>query len=230
MAPGSNAYTDVNTLLEEHARRRANKIFIESPDQGSRITFGEFEALTRRFANVLAAEGVAFGDRISVLSENAIEALVIFWGALRAGVIVNPINAEIREKHVGQILHEVRPKLVFSHRELPGDPLTLVPADTASIRFGAWNAPSPAADDLFARLRTVSDAPVPARPKRGDWSCINYTSGTTDMPKGAIWTHEAYYAMSESPVDRLEITDADTILDNIDVNGMLVGSGATNAR
>jgi len=212
-SPDSTAYTDVNTLLEDHARRRGNKIFIESPDQGSRVTFGEFEALTRRFANCLAAEGVAFGDRISVLSENTIEALVTFWGALRAGVIVNPINAEIREKHVGHILHEVRPKLVFCHRELPGDPLTLVPAGTASIRFGSWNAPSPAPGDLFARLRTASDAPVTARPKRGDWSCINYTSGTTDLPKGAIWTHEAYYAMSESPVDRLEITDADTILD-----------------
>jgi acyl-coenzyme A synthetase/AMP-(fatty) acid ligase len=42
---------------------------------------------------------------------------------------------------------------------------------------------------------------------------INYTSGTTDAPKGAIWTHEAYYAMCESPVDRLEISQADTILD-----------------
>jgi len=210
VAPGSNAYTDVNTLLEEHARRRANKIFIESPDQGSRITFGEFEALTRRFANFLAAEGVTLGDRVSVLSENTIEALVIFWGALRAGVIVNPINVEIREKQVGHILHEVAPRLVFCHRDLPSDPRALVPAGTTLIPFGAWNPGSPGADDLFARVRAASESPVTARPKRGDWSCINYTSGTTDMPKGAIWTHEAYYAMSESPVDRLEITDAAT--------------------
>src|SRR5262249_34973695 len=40
-----------------------------------------------------------------------------------------------------------------------------------------------------------------------------YTSGTTDAPKGAIWTHEAYYAMCESPVDRLELGESDTILD-----------------
>ena len=212
-SPGSTAYADVNTLLEEHARRRPSRIFIESPDQGSRVTFGEFEALTRRFANVLAAEGVAFGDRISVLAENTIEALVIFWGALRAGVIVNPINAEIREKHVGHILAEVKPRLVFWHRELPGDPRTLVAAGTPWMHFGAWNAASPPADDLFTRVRVASDTPVTTRPARGDWSCINYTSGTTDTPKGAIWTHEAYYAMSESPVDRLEITDTDTILD-----------------
>jgi len=68
-------FTDVDTLLGEHARRRPGKVFIESPDQGARITFGEFEALTRRFANFLASEGVRRGDRISVLSDNAIEAL-----------------------------------------------------------------------------------------------------------------------------------------------------------
>ena len=207
-------FTDVDTLLGEHARRRPGKVFIESPDQGARITFGEFEALTRRFANFLASEGVRRGDRISVLSDNAIEALVVFWGALRAAVIVNPINVEIREKHVSQILHDVAPKLVFWSRELPGDPRGLAPGGGARwVPFGAWSAPDPPADDLFGRLRAASDAPVAARPARGDWSLIDYTSGTTDAPKGAIWTHEAYYAMCESPTDRLELTEADTILD-----------------
>src|SRR5262249_60054870 len=107
----------------------------------------------------------------------------------------------------------VGPTLVFWHRELPGDPRALVPARASLVPFGAWNADRPPANDLFARLRDASEAPITTRPARGDWSCIDYTSGTTDTPKGAIWTHEAYYAMSESPVERLEITDADTILD-----------------
>src|SRR5207244_13217595 len=106
---------------------------------------------------------------------------------------------------------EVAPKLVFCHRDLPGDSRTLVPAGTTWIRFGAWNAASPGADDLFARLRAASDAPVTTRPARSDWSCLDYTSGTTDTPKGAIWTHEAYYALSESPVGRLESTADDRI-------------------
>ncbi|MGH7342820.1 MAG: class I adenylate-forming enzyme family protein, partial [Candidatus Rokuibacteriota bacterium] len=210
IAPG--AYTDVNTLLEEHARRRPAKVIVESPDQDARITFGELEALTRRFANFLAAEGVGPGDRISVLGDNGIEALVVFWGALRAGVIVNPINVEIREQHVSHILASVAPKLVFWSRELPGDPRQLGLAGTPWIPFGRCGAPNPP-DDLLTRLERVPDAPVAARPARTDWSLIDYTSGTTDLPKGAIWTHEAYYAMCESTIDRLEIGEADTILD-----------------
>jgi long-chain acyl-CoA synthetase len=208
----SSAYTDVNTLLGEHARQRPAKVFVESPDQDARITFGELEALTRRFANFLAAEGVGRGDRISLLSDNGIEALVVFWGALRAGVIVNPINVEIREQHVSHILRSVAPKLVFWSRDLPGDPRSLGLRGTPWIPFGRWRTPNPDGD-LLTRLERASDAPISARPDRTDWSLIDYTSGTTDLPKGAIWTHEAYYAMCESPIDRLEIGEADTILD-----------------
>jgi long-chain acyl-CoA synthetase len=209
----SRAYIDLNTVLEERARRHRDKVFVEAPDQGSRVTVGEFEALTRRFANFLTGEGVRPGDRISVLSDNGIEALVVFWGALRAGVIVNPINVEIREKHVSQILHDVAPKLVLRHRALSR---ALAPPGTGGapeIEFGAWDAPIRPADDLFARLGAASKQPVTTRLARTDWSLIDYTSGTTDTPKGAIWTHEAYYAMCESTIDRLEITEADTILD-----------------
>jgi len=210
---GFGAYVDFNTLLEEHARRRPHKIFIVSPDQRSSITFGEFETLTRCLAHVLAAEGVRAGDRVSILSENGIEALALFWGALRGGVIVNPINVEIRGAHARHILQEVAPRLVFGSGELPEEVRALGGGVAPTIAFGAWNAPNPAADDPFARLRSAPDGPVAARPARSDWSLIDYTSGTTDTPKGAVWTHEAYYAMCESTVDRLEITATDTILD-----------------
>src|SRR5262249_10064799 len=140
---GSTAYTDVNSLLEEHARQRANKVFVERPDQGSRITFGEFEGLPRRFANFLAGEGVGRGDRISLLADNGIEPLIVFWGGLRAGVIVNPINVEIREKHVSQILHDVAPKAVFWSRELASDPRALGTGGGAAPPVGAVDAPAP---------------------------------------------------------------------------------------
>ena len=163
---GPGAYADVNTLLETHARLRPAKVFAESPDQHARITFGEFEALTRRFANFLAAAGVGHGDRISILADNSIEALVAFWGGLRAGVIVNPVNVEIRAQHVTHILEAVAPKLVFWSGELPIPP-----------RPG-WIA----LDGLAGLLAGAPDTPIAARPARTDWSLIDYTSGTTDTP------------------------------------------------
>src|SRR4030095_5153167 len=169
-AQGSGAYTDFNTLLEHHARRHPDKTFIEIPDEGSRITFGAFEALTRRFANLLASEGVSPGERISLLADNGIEGLLVFWGALRAGVIVNPINVEIREKHVSQILHDVAPRAVLWSRDLPVDPRALAPGGAPWIPFSAWHAPAPPADDLFARLPAASDGPGAPRPPRRDWS------------------------------------------------------------
>src|SRR5262245_66323000 len=147
--PGAGAYTDVNTLLEEQARRRAEKVFVQSPDQGSRITFGEFERLTRRFVNFLGGIAIGHGDRISLLADNGIEPLIVFWGGLRAGVIVNPINVEVREKHVSQILHDVAPKAVFWSRELASDPRALGTGGAPWLAFGVWDAPAPPADDLF---------------------------------------------------------------------------------
>ena len=203
----AGAYTDVNTLLEEHARRRSAKVFVESPDQGARVTFGEFEALTRRFANVLAGLGVTRGDRVSILADNGIEALVVFWGALRAGVIVNPINVEIRAQHVSHILDAVAPRVVFWDGESAPPPTPAPPREGEG--FGARIS----LGELSQRIAGAPDAVVGARPGRADWSLIDYTSGTTDLPKGAVWTHEAYYAMCESPIERLGITEADTILD-----------------
>ena len=77
---------------------------------------------------------------------------------------MNPINVEIREAHVGQILHDVAPRAVFWSRELPADPLRLAAGTTPWIPFGSWNAPGPPAEDLFARLHAAPADPVTARP------------------------------------------------------------------
>jgi long-chain acyl-CoA synthetase len=128
------------------------------------------------------------------------------------GVVVNPVNVEIRATHIEQILRDVAPRLVFWSRHLSAE-VQRPALGAAWIPFGARDDGAPPLDDLFARLRSAADTPIIARPARTDWSCVNYTSGTTDTPKGAIWTHEAYFAMSESTVERLRLTEADTILD-----------------
>src|SRR4029453_4569535 len=107
--------------------------------------------------NFLAREGIHPGDRISVLSDNGIEPLVVFWGALRAGVIVNPINVEVREKHVSQILHDVAPKAVFWSRELASDPRALDTGGAPWFSFGSWNARDSSGDHFLSPLPAAPD-------------------------------------------------------------------------
>ncbi len=207
------AFTDFNTLLGERGRSVPDRVAIESPDQGRRLTFGELDRLTNRVAHFLRRRGVKPGDRVSLLTENSLEALILFWGILRAGVVLNPINVEIREKNVQQILEQVRPKLVLWSRELPTDPRRLGQAEAPWIAFGALDAGTPPADDLWPQMAGCPETPVPETPARRDLCFVNYTSGTTDTPKGVVLTHEGYFAMSESTIDRLQISAADTVLD-----------------
>jgi len=215
MTPYEGVFTDFNTILADKARRLGDKVYIESVDQGKRITFDQLNRVTNRLAHFLRARGIAPNDRVSVLAENSTEALIIFFGVQRYGATLNAINLEIREKNVRQILQDVRPKLVLWSRDLPSDPRPLGEGVAAPwIAFGAWDAGAWPEDDLFAQLRACPETELPGIAAKKDGLCfVNYTSGTTDRPKGVLVTHDAYFCQSESTVDRLEITEADTVLD-----------------
>jgi len=209
----SDTYVDFNRLIAEHARRRPDTIAIESPDQGSRTTFGELDQVTTRLAHFLAARGVKAGDRVSLLSDNSLEALLLFWAVLRSGAVINPINVEIRQKNIQQILHDVRPKLVFWSRDLPDHLKALGAGEQPWIAFGDLHAASRPPDDLWPLVDPMPATPPARSPAPTDLALIDYTSGTTDTPKGVVWTHAQYHAMSESSIDRLEIGPGDTLLD-----------------
>jgi len=215
MTPYRGVFTDLDTILTDKAQRFPDKVYIESVDQGTRITFGQLDRVTNRLGHFLRARGIGTNDRISLLAENSIEALIIFFGVLRYAATLNAINLEIREKNVRQILEDVRPKLVLWSRDLESDPRGLGEGIASPwIPFGAWDARERPEGDLFALLEAFPDAPLPGPKARAeDLAFLNYTSGTTDRPKGVLVTQDAYFCMSESPVDRLEITEGDRILD-----------------
>src|SRR5262249_10415529 len=66
---------------------------------------------------------------------------------------------------------------------------------------------------LYGRLVMASGAVVGPPPARRVGPLTTHPPGPPDAPRGAFWPHEAYYAMCESPVDRLELGEGDTILD-----------------
>ena len=61
-------------------------------DGRSEITWGEFDKRANRFANLLLSRGIKKGDRVAILLMNCIEYLPIYFGILKTGALVVPLN------------------------------------------------------------------------------------------------------------------------------------------
>jgi acyl-coenzyme A synthetase/AMP-(fatty) acid ligase len=198
-------FRDLDTILAEHGRVRPDRVFLESLAPAARLTFVGLDAATNRLAHFLADRGIGAGDRISVLSDNCPELVVLFLGIQRYGAIVNPVNVEVNARNVGRLLHDVEPRLLLWNPECSaelGDVIRTV--GDGAIPF----------DALFAALDRYPSSPGPrAGAGPGDLALIDHTSGTTATPKGVCISHEAYLYMARSLVERLEIGERDRILE-----------------
>lgn len=208
-------YWDIGTLLAENARRWGGRVYAESIGQSARLTFAELDAACNRVAHFLADRGIQANERISLLTPNCLELLILFLGVQRYGATVNPINVEVNAKNVGQILRDVQPRLVVWNRSLPEELQAVVRASgREAISFGDPGTGATLAEDLFALLAGYPTSPCRRRvgsPR--DIGIIDHTSGTTARPKGVCISHEAYFYMAQAPAERLGLTAADRMLE-----------------
>ncbi len=198
-------YRDLAAILGEHARLRGPRVYLESLAPRARLTFAEVDAITNRLAHFLADHGIEAGDRVSVLSDNGPELLLLLLGVQRYGATVNPLNVEVHAKNVARMLHDVAPRLVLWNPALP---------DELAARARAAGATAIAFDALFAEL---GQYPASAGPRTGagprDVAILDYTSGTTATPRGVCISHEASFYMGRSLVERLNIGEPDRLLE-----------------
>jgi fatty-acyl-CoA synthase len=163
---------------------------------GSReITYAIFERRIAHLAGYLAArQGVRTGDRVAYLGPNAPELLDLFFACARIGAIFVPLNSRMTAKQIAILLTNCSPRCMFVHLSFRAtaeacqdaiDGLRLVPF-----------ADDPAAIDdslLDVDKLTATERPVACKPS-ADQNIpvlIAYTSGTTGVPKGALYTQDA---------------------------------------
>ena len=146
------------------------------------LTYDELDDAVARAAGLLTAEGVAPGDRVGVMLPNVAQFPVAYFGVLRAGAVVVPLNPLLKAREVAYHLTDSGARVLLAWHEA---------ADAAHA--GAEQAGAdcvlvePGALEALASLCE----PVPVNvPRAGsDTAVILYTSGTTGTPKGAQLTH-----------------------------------------
>ena len=81
------------------------------------LSFNELEALTNRCANALVNLGVKPGDRITLYSGNCWEWVVSYYGALKTGAVINPINVMLTPGEVEFVANDCGASVVIASHE-----------------------------------------------------------------------------------------------------------------
>ena len=165
-------------------------IYVDEDGSSRRTSFDELAAMSRRFANVLVADGLKRGDRVALFLSQSPELPVVHLAAFRAGMISVPLFAlfgedalEFRLANSGArtIVTDATgwEKLKRIRARLPDlENIYLVGEDAPAGTRAFWSALE-AASSNFATVDTAADDPA----------IIIYTSGTTGNPKGALHAH-----------------------------------------
>ncbi len=163
----------------------------------TRLTYAQVNAAANQVAGALAARGIGPGDRVALSSPNLPYFPVVYYGVLKAGATIVPLNVLLTEREIAYHLRDSAARAYFcfegtdalpmgkagqaAFESVPGCELfVLITADPAA------EASVTTLTQLTAGLPPVYDTVQTAET---DTAVVLYTSGTTGLPKGAELTH-----------------------------------------
>jgi acyl-CoA synthetase (AMP-forming)/AMP-acid ligase II len=177
-------------------------------ERGVRLSFAALHARAERVAAAFAELGVAADVRVSWQLPTWIESLVLVAALARLGAVQNPLLPIYREREIGFIVRQVRPRWLVVPRVLRGfDHEALAQRVLADVAREGGPPCSLLVCDGNEELPEADAPALPAfSPVRGEplrW--IFYTSGTTADPKGALHSDETIAAGSRGVAERFEL-------------------------
>ena len=181
---------------------------------GKKITYAALDSLVNRFANALSGLGVTQGDRVALMLPNVPHMVIGYYAALRLGAIVVPTNPLYLERElevqlvdsgaetlvaldlfhprISAILHKTKVKhlILCGIKDYLPFPLNLLYPIKARIEK-QWVTVAKEAPiyDFLSLLQTAPDTPIDVPVAPEDTADLQYTGGTTGVPKGAVLTH-----------------------------------------
>ncbi len=187
----------------------------ESPDHvaiiyyGTRLTFKELDGLVDKFAEALQDLGLTKGDRVGIYLPNIPQFVIAYYGALRAGGIIVALSPLYKDREIAHILADSGAKILvawdnlYHYVQAVKNETELTTIITTSVRDylppilrllsplkGVKSYPCPGAQDMKKLLSKYPGQPRPVEiASKNDVALLQYTGGTTGIPKGAMLTH-----------------------------------------
>jgi long-chain acyl-CoA synthetase len=167
-------------ILTKTAAEHGDRVAFKLDD--FELTYHQLDCAASRIANLLEDKGIAAGDRVGLMLPNVPYFPSIYYGILRAGAVVVPMNVLLKEREVAYYLGDSGAKLLFAwggFAEAAEAGAAEAGAELVLVNPGEFEGLVGAHSDEHGGAERVSD----------DTAVILYTSGTTGQPKGAELTH-----------------------------------------
>ena len=197
----------VQRLVVDAARRWPHKTAIVDGDR--RVTFGELDTYTDRFAVALQGVGVSKGDFVGILAPNCLEFEIGFFGILKAGATVTTINSGYKARETAAQLTASGAAVLIVHDSLMEMAEAAAKSTPDLRRLIAINDSADDAGSFWGLIAAASGEPTPVEidPVR-DLAALPFSSGTTGVNKGVMLAHENLYVNVRQIADRDEASAA----------------------
>ncbi len=200
----------LRTAAEAASDRLALISGVPDPALRRQWTYAELYREAQRTARALLTRFKP-GERIAVWAQNIPEWVMLEFGAGMAGMVLVTVNPAFRTNEVQYVLKQSRSAGVFVVDSFRGNPMletvqavrTNCPELREIIRFDDWNAFIAAGDDAGIELPLVNP---------GDPVMIQYTSGTTGFPKGALLCHRGLLNNGADTAERMGVDPGDVFV------------------
>ena len=170
--------TNLASIVTESAARTPDAPAVRLGE--AELSYAELDERSARLATLLRERGLEPGDRVGVMLPNVLEFPIAYYGALRAGGIVVPMNVLLKRREIAFYLEDSGAELLLAWHGFAEE-----------AREGAAGAELIEVEpESFAALLAEHErSPELADTDEDGTAVILYTSGTTGKPKGAELTH-----------------------------------------
>ncbi len=226
----------VHDLLRDSAKRYPDRPCLYY--NGRTMSYSEVDGLSARFASALVSLGAKKGDRVALFMPNIPQFVISYFGVLEAGGVVVACNPLYKERELEQQLRDSGAEIVVATRDVfHGSDLyssllacrgrlpirhvvttsvadCLPPLKRSLARLGGVKRV--ARSETIDMLRLVEASPpmltpAPLDPSQ-DLAVLQYTGGTTGVPKGAMLTHWNVYSMTVRGTSFLPLAPTDVFV------------------
>lgn len=186
-------YTHIGEILARNARMYPDDVALVEriPAEKKRfeITWKQFDDKANQFANVLIQKGVKKGDRVVHFMMNSIDWLVTYFGIVRTGAWVVPLNFRFTAEDVKYCSDVAEPKVVVFDEEFAGR-ITAIKDQLPTVSSYICVGNPPAYAESYSKfLESAPATPTNVEISLTDECGLYFTSGTTGQPKPILLTH-----------------------------------------